>query len=313
MKRAALLVHGKHLIRLELQLEDIYHRHWISDPILEVLSQACPVLESLSLVNCEVSLPELLVMLRACLHLTELVLEDETMLDEPTILDLITAVTAILEARKLKRFTIYDERLLCDPGQEQAFAQLLAVHRDLDYLKFQEYYSYCRATEHLCCTWPTEDDTEIILTACRMVNPLIKLNLWFGVAAEAVGNMLSQCPALTSLELRFFRGVDELWPLCSVVVMHCRLLRWLVLDDGCCPSDDEVISLLTALPYLKELNVRVGDRITFRTLQAIVDNKCCLARFCCGYEGFHLADVTAFRQLAKEAGILPVAWIGPYK
>lgn len=74
--QAALLVHGQHLIKLELDLE-LQCRGWDSAPILDILPQACPLLESLSILDCAIFLSGLMVVLRACDHLTELVLQAE--------------------------------------------------------------------------------------------------------------------------------------------------------------------------------------------------------------------------------------------
>lgn len=228
-----------------------------------------------------------------------------------TFTDLIAAVTAILESHKFKRFAIFEERILSTKGQTQAFSQLLAAHHaDLDYLNFQ-FCCYCRTSGYLRCTWLMDEAEECILNACAIVNPLLKLSLCVSVPPRQLANVLSRCPALESLELDYFRSPSERI-VCSVLVVHCKQLRSLVFDAGCRLSDGDVIFLLKGLLYLKELKIHNGDRITFRTLQGIVDNQRCLDKFCCGKD-FRSVDVAKFHRLAKKAGILPVPWIGLFE
>lgn len=81
--QAALLVHGRHLIKLELELrvQNTKPRSWKAAEIVGILPQACPVLELLSLLDCQIALTALLVILRACRHLTELVLDTERVIE----------------------------------------------------------------------------------------------------------------------------------------------------------------------------------------------------------------------------------------
>lgn len=144
------------------------------------------------------------------------------------------------------------------------------------------------------------------------VNPMLKLSLYADVAPHLLESVLSECSGLECLKLGYFCSLSDMRPLCNTVTIHCKQLRSLGFGLGCLLSDEDVIVLLIGLPGLKELNLRKGDRITSRTLRAIVDNRCFLDKFCCGNQGFQGTDVAKFRQLAREAGILPVPWVGPY-
>lgn len=70
-----------------------------------------------------------------------------------TMSDLTAAATTILEACKLKRFTIHEERLLSVAEQKLAFAQLLAAHRELEYFKFQQQCYYCVVPPGTCTAY----------------------------------------------------------------------------------------------------------------------------------------------------------------
>lgn len=312
--QAALVTHGHHLIKLDLELTIVTVRaKWDSADILAMLPSACPLLESLSLMDCHVFMPSLLSALKACSRLTNLMLEPFTLSGVSTISEMAIAATSILETCHLKRFVINMDTIGSKEMQHRCFAQLLAARSELEYLCFQG-CSYSRTLGHLMnVALPhhnlVDNPAEDIVAVCAHEH-LIKLTSQLvAVSSQMLSKILARCPALEILDISCFMVPVEL---CAVAVRCCKQLQSLIIGSGVTPSEEDILSVLAGLPCLKELKVWYRKHITFRVLQAIVDDKRCLHRFCCGWEGFQSAEVAKFRLLAKEAGMLPVPWIGPY-
>lgn len=136
-----------------------------------------------------------------------------------------------------------------------------------------------------------------------------------GFSHEQLLLITSRCPALKALH------VDTHYFYCDGslrrLAQSCPLLEDIGVDkgfreyfSGMDVSDVGMIELFSKCSHLKRVSIPFGGKVTFKTLQAIVDNRLLLEKLrCWKHSIISREDVEKYRKLAFEHQLLPVARI----
>lgn len=295
------------------------HMHGLS-PTLNFLVSS-KVLGHLQTLSCSkvYNFSSLLLFLADCKELRELTLSFEGGPSPPT-----AKLESILcEAQQLQSFKLVDRMTSLKLGTA------IANYSHLQRIDINSNF-YCKRTAELqlqASQLLSSEEVEAILHACTHVSSVIMygpmqlssqilLGDKFGVALRSLcltqsgrsGDPMDlsplKCSALKKLNLQNFciHGTS----LQRLVEQNTQLEYLTISAQIANGLTDQVMEVLFAgCPLLKEVCVGYAYEVTFRSLQAILDNRLHLKNFKIEYSSIRPVDIQRFSEMAKEQGLLP--------
>lgn len=294
-----------------------------SDAILAAIAQ-CKQLDTLSVCVCGSQMDGIAGILHACCQLRKLVLESYAGDSKEELLGMLQV------GKHLKEFHVTVAHGDMQAISCHVFSQLLAEHPWLDALGFQ-FYGYASSTRYLqlCCLDLDQDHLVRILSHCCPIKLTIRGVLYHG--HQQLLSILGERLGGTLLELEWFNCTESVIPL----VLQCRHLRrlrmhgmflrdsfvhrlpiacrelqqltWDNAGKGVGEFGDAAMeALFFGCRELREVLLDNAPDLSFRTLQAVLDNALHLEKLSWRASTVTSAEVERFKMLARDQGMLPV-------